>query len=154
MAQTVTQAQDYSYCMVLNNAVSFCERSTAGFDSLKAAQQASCLCASSMATLPWGPSSFDSVINGCYSYEVTARLAGASSLSELQNFCARNYATAEITAASTPTVTNQPFSIVTIAIAATSSIAAVQSSNGVDSETSVIAVSVQCSFLLLSRSNF
>jgi hypothetical protein len=106
----VLGASGEAYCEVVGDAISLCELSTAGFDDLQPTQQASCLCGPSMATLSWGPSSFDSYVKGCYLYEATASPAVASSLSGLQNFCASNYvAHAQTTAAyvqPTPTVTS------------------------------------------------
>lgn len=100
-------ASGEAYCDVVVDAFSICELSTAGFDDLEPTQQASCLCGPSLATIPWGPSSFDSYMNGCYSYEATASPAVATSLSGLQNFCASNYA-ARVTATSTAVSTITP----------------------------------------------
>jgi hypothetical protein len=105
--QTATQAQSNKYCDVVVDAFSLCELSTAGFDDLEPTQQASCLCGPSLATIPWGPSSFDSYMNGCYSYKATASPAVASSFSGLQNFCASNYA-ARIKTSSTAVSTITP----------------------------------------------
>jgi hypothetical protein len=110
LTPAVLGASGEAYCGVVVDALSVCEYSTPGFDNLEPTQQASCLCGPSIGTIPWGPSSFDSYMNGCYSYEATASPAAASSLSDLQNFCASNYvAQAQTTAAyaqPTPTVTS------------------------------------------------
>jgi hypothetical protein len=143
--QTATQAQSNKYCEVVVDAFSLCEYSTPGFDNLEPTQQASCLCGPSMATVPWGPSSFDSYMNGCYSYEATASPAAASSLSGLQNFCASNYA-ARITASTItpgPTRSSKSLStlVVPISTTTTSSRISIQSNTADHSSASTFSVS-------------
>jgi hypothetical protein len=115
LTPAVLGASGEAYCGVVVDALSVCEYSTPGFDNLEPTQQASCLCGPSIGTIPWGPSSFDSYMNGCYSYEATASPAAASSLSDLQSFCASNYA-ARVTVSNTAveTITPGPTRVSTI----------------------------------------
>lgn len=81
------------YCEAAGAAIEICDSSTPDFQNLDASEQASCLCGSSIGTIAWGPSTFDRLIDRCYSYEITASPELASTMSVLQGFCASNYAT-------------------------------------------------------------
>jgi hypothetical protein len=150
LTPAILGASGETYCEVVVDAFSLCEYSTPGFDNLEPTQQASCLCGPSRATVPWGPSSFDSYMNGCYSYEATASPAAASSLSGLQNFCASNYAariTASTTAVATitpgPTRSSKSLStlVVPISTTTTSSRISIQSNTADHSSASTFSVS-------------
>jgi hypothetical protein len=84
---------DSDYCVAAGAAIELCDSSTPDFQNLDASEQASCLCGSSIGTIAWGPSTFDGLIDRCYSYEATASPELASTMSVLQGFCASNYAT-------------------------------------------------------------
>jgi hypothetical protein len=85
-------------------AAEVCESATPGFLSMSAAQQASCLCASTLrantwtSAIPWGASTFDALIDQCSSYGATASPALATSMASIHGFCAKNYA-AKVTGA-------------------------------------------------------
>jgi len=84
------------YCWGLLTIESICEAQTSGFYQLPASEKAICFCGSTLdagtETFAWGPSSYESLAQGCYSYVVTALPDLASSASSVQTFCAQ-YAT-------------------------------------------------------------
>ncbi|KAK5053679.1 hypothetical protein LTR84_001640 [Exophiala bonariae] len=96
---SIASGQDLSgadYCWGLLTVESICEVQTSSFYELPASEKAICFCGSTLdvgtETFAWGPSFYDDLAQGCYSYAVTAIPDLATSASRLQTFCAQ-YAT-------------------------------------------------------------
>ncbi|RMZ77557.1 hypothetical protein DV737_g4303, partial [Chaetothyriales sp. CBS 132003] len=66
--RTVAGQTSVDYCSLVVDVISICEVETAGFISLPATQQASCLCGSTLGTIPWGPATFDGLASDDYEY--------------------------------------------------------------------------------------
>lgn len=97
----------YTPCDDFEAVYLFCESVSPSFDALAPSSQASCLCGSTLGTIAWGPSDFDSLVGECASYEATINPRIASSASALEGYCA-SYVPAMTTPAMTSSLVCTP----------------------------------------------
>ena len=89
------------YCGALEDVYSICAESTPGFSTLPATDLASCACGTALGTISWGPTLFDELVAGCVSMEATIDPGAASTIAEIEGFCASYAPTPAATSAAT-----------------------------------------------------
>jgi len=100
----ISQSTSYDYCVLLDDALSICQLETPNFTAMPLTAQASCVCGSTLGTIPWGGATFDNLAASCASQYATIDATIASDAAALTGFCT-DFGEAATTGMATTTAT-------------------------------------------------